>query len=245
MNIAVLSAGIIQQERTVEMLREYAGRTEAKLKIEYYLSAEKLLKEVETCGGYELYVVDVLMPEMDGIMFAERLRAGGDNGRIIYINGEPSRAWRAFRVRAFDYILSPVRKEYLYESLTEIRNELKLNRISPVVELKVKDGIMRVRLSDITYIDKSSRSCVYHFVDGACERGTTMRSKFSEDVAEYLVHEELTIVGLSLVVNMAHIRSLSRDKLVLSNGEEIHPPKNQFVNINAAWAEYVEKITKE
>ncbi len=245
MNIAVLSAGIIQQERTVEMLREYAARTEVKLKIRYYLSAEALLKEVETVGGYELYVVDVLMPEMDGIMFAERLHAGGDHGGIIFINGEPSRAWRAFRVRAIDYILSPVRKEYLYESLNEVRKDIESHRISPVLELKVKEGIMRVRLNDITYIDKSSRSCVYHFVDGACERSAMLRSKFSEDVAEYLVHEELTIVGLSLVVNMEHIRSLSKEKLVLSNGEEIHPPKNQFENINAAWAEYIEKITKE
>jgi len=241
MNIAIVSASVIQQSRTIDMLDEYSSGLSIELRTSYYLTSGDLLKEVKSQGGYDLYILDVLIPDMDGIVLAEKLRAGGDKGTILYINGEPSRAWRAFRVRADDYLLSPVKKELFSQAMDRIVEAGTSIRTNRTVEFRLKHGVMRDDPDNLTYIDKSKRSCRYHFADGKVYEGPIVRGAFEECIEQYLCYEEMFLAGKSMLINLRHVRIISDSCIVLSNGEELHPPKSRYEAVYQAWTEYSER----
>lgn len=244
MNIAIVSANEIQQSRTIAMLEEYASKLSIEFRTTYFLASENLLKEVKLRGGYDMYILDVLIPDVDGILLGERLRARGDNGIVLYINGEPSRAWRAFRIRADDYLLSPVHKELFREAMDRAVNMCTDLSSMHTIEFRLKNGIMRDDLGKLTYIDKSRRSCRYHFSDGKVYEGPTVRGTFEACVEEFLCYEELYLAGKSLLLNLRHIRLIDANGIILSNGEVVHPPKSRYEAVSNAWKKYSDEMNE-
>ena len=88
-----------------------AGRAEA------FSSCAALLERVHTAGGFDLYLLDILMPGQNGIETGRRLRALGDGGEIVYLTNSNDFAADSYEVGAFFYLLKPVSRERLFEVL--------------------------------------------------------------------------------------------------------------------------------
>lgn len=94
----------------------YAGTcTGSYWRIDTFSHPEDLLEAAEKCGGYEIYVLDVIMSGMSGIELGLKLREDGYDGRILYLTSRPD----AFRVKAFGYILKPINAENICKALAE------------------------------------------------------------------------------------------------------------------------------
>ena len=46
---------------------------------------EDLLEAAEKIGGYDIYILDVIMPSLNGIELGLKLRDAGYDGKIIYL----------------------------------------------------------------------------------------------------------------------------------------------------------------
>ena len=57
--------------------------------------------EVDVC------FLDILMPDMTGVVLADQLRREGFAGEIVFLTASNDYAYQAFRVNAFDYLLKP------------------------------------------------------------------------------------------------------------------------------------------
>ena len=62
----------------------------------------------ERCGGFDLYVLDVVMPDLNGIEAGRTLRALGTAGEIIYLSQVADYAPDSYDVQAFYYLLKPI-----------------------------------------------------------------------------------------------------------------------------------------
>ena len=76
-----------------------------------FYSGKDLLNHVDEYGGFDLYILDCIMPGMDGIELGAALRRRDDHGMLIYLTTSPDFALDSYRVDAFDYLLKPVDKE--------------------------------------------------------------------------------------------------------------------------------------
>ncbi|NLY42935.1 MAG: response regulator [Clostridiaceae bacterium] len=74
-------------------------------------------------------LVDICMPIMDGFQLIEKLNGILDNWLAIVISTyeEFSYAYRAVKLKAFDYLVKPVNKEQLHEILYKAKEELQKN----------------------------------------------------------------------------------------------------------------------
>jgi len=80
-------------------------------------SGEELLEQAEAEGGFDLYVLDVIMPELSGIDVGVKLRELGSDAPIIYLTTSPDYAVDSYLAQAFYYILKPVDRFQLFEVL--------------------------------------------------------------------------------------------------------------------------------
>ena len=68
---------------------------------------------------FDLYVLDVVMPDMSGIDLGMKLRELGQYGAIVYLSVSPEYAVESYAVRAFYYLMKPVDSTQLYHVLDQ------------------------------------------------------------------------------------------------------------------------------
>ncbi len=73
-------------------------------------------------GPVDVVLLDVRMPEMDGIELAQHLRKLEAPPAIIFATAYDDYALRAFDVHAVDYLLKPIREGRLKEALVRARS---------------------------------------------------------------------------------------------------------------------------
>ena len=63
----------------------------------------------------DLFVLDIEMPEMNGIELAEELRKAGQNAPIIFITGSATKKYvqKCLQVGASDFIVKPINPQYV------------------------------------------------------------------------------------------------------------------------------------
>ncbi|MCD9025029.1 response regulator transcription factor [Cohnella silvisoli] len=101
----------------------------------------------------DLVFVDISMPREDGMEFAQRLRESGIQTKLVFITSHKEYALYAFDVYAFDYIVKPVAKERLHQTiqraLAEIRSERSVQsklEFAPAVEPVLTEQEKRILL---------------------------------------------------------------------------------------------------
>lgn len=82
--------------------------------------ALELLSEIHA----DVVLIDIRMPQMDGIELAQHLRKLTDPPAIIFTTAYDTYAVKAFELHAMDYLLKPMRLGRLFEALTHARNAL-------------------------------------------------------------------------------------------------------------------------
>jgi two-component system response regulator AlgR len=105
-------------------LRELLGDCNEQIALEIVGEAgsgqEALDKLVETPA--DVVLMDIRMPQMDGIELAQHLQKLDKPPLIIFTTAYDSYAIKAFELRAIDYLLKPVRLGRLFDALSRARN---------------------------------------------------------------------------------------------------------------------------
>ena len=135
MKIAVCDDRPEHLKKIRELLEKYQQtRPGLESQAEYFLSGAELLDQAEERGGYDLYLLDILMPGENGISVGKRLRQMGKQGELIFLTSSNDYAADSYEVRAFFYLLKPVDPDELEASvrraIRQIQTERKLEELA-------------------------------------------------------------------------------------------------------------------
>ena len=78
--------------------------------------------------AFDLVLLDIHMPGMDGIEFARSLRGKADAPAVVFVTANPAHAVTAFELDAVDYLTKPVRADRLQQALQKAERHLKERR---------------------------------------------------------------------------------------------------------------------
>ena len=196
------------------------------LNIEYeikvYNSGDDLLE------GYDKYtdiiLLDIQMDGLDGMETAREIRKVDDKVEIIFITSFVEYALEGYEVKAYRYLLKPVKYDDLKTSLINCLNDINLLKKSIVV----KEGDTRVKLSlkDIMYIEVQRNDITIHALNGIYETKGTMNNFESEINSDTFIR-----CHKSYLVNMEYIKSIKRYTAILENNEEVPLGRNKYKEI--------------
>lgn len=210
-----------QRLEIAKLLKEYrAARLEAKLRETAFSSSGALLEQVRKTGGFDLYLLDVIMPEQDGIALGLELRELDRGAVIIYLTSSPDYAVESYRTRAFYYLLKPVERERFFAVLDEAMELIQRER-GATVPVKTKDGLQMLPVRAIQYGERAERCAVYMLADGSRVRSVTLRGSFKEAVAALLKDRRFVLCSASFVVNLDFVTGLEKCDLYLESGMRI------------------------
>lgn len=109
-------------------------------------------------GAFDLVLLDIHMPGVDGLALAAALRQLPLAPRFIFVTAHAEHAVQAFELEAVDYLTKPVRLERLQQALQKVERQLAaggaIDAHAPVECLVIQERgrSERVALSDVVYL---------------------------------------------------------------------------------------------
>lgn len=220
------------------LLQEYAGqRPELAVRLSVFSSGLELLSALEEKGDFDLYVLDVVMPELSGIDLGIKLREMGSLGAIIYLTISPEYAVDSYAAQAFYYLMKPVAAQKLYQVLDQAVETLEKQRAA-CVTVKTKNGLRLVRMDHLLYAELSDRAVRYHLSNGDRVDSITLRNSFQEEVTPLLADSRFFQCGASFVVNLYYVTGVERGALRLDSGKRVPLARGLTAQARRQWSNY-------
>lgn len=144
------------------MIPQFLQGKEAEVKTDLFFGAAQLL---ECDMPYDMYLLDVEMPEMDGMALAGKLREKfGGGPDIVFITAHVQTVYEAFRYDICGFI----RKTHLEKDLEETMERFLKKQIGKkqVFRLKTKTGVIYKAEGDIIYAEKFKHDMILYCADG-------------------------------------------------------------------------------
>lgn len=121
-------------------------------------------------------LVDVEMPEMNGIDAVKLIAEKNIFPVVVFITGHATFAAEAFELSSCDYVLKPYTGERIEAAVEKIRIELHrrkrdaeksetFNRLFNKLNLKTRSGLLFIEMTDIIFVESDGRKSTIHCVD--------------------------------------------------------------------------------
>ena len=108
-------------------------------------------------GGFDLVLMDIHMPGVDGMTLARTLRAMPQAPAVVFVTAHAEYAVQAFDLEAVDYLTKPVRLERLQAALEKAERFNEIHGNSPtgarqeMITIQDRGRTQRVPLADVLY----------------------------------------------------------------------------------------------
>lgn len=220
------------------LLQEYAAlRPALAVKLSSFSSSWDLLSEEEEGACFDVYVLDVVMPDVSGIELGVKLRELGRSGAIIYLTVSPEYAVDSYATQAFYYLMKPVEPERLYLVLDQAVAALEKRKAASVT-VKTKEGLRLVRLDSILYAELVGRAVRYHLAGGEQVVTVTQRCSFQEAVAPLLARPSFFACGASFVVNLYYVTAVEKRFLLLDGQHRVPLARGLAAKAKQQWSSF-------
>lgn len=207
------------EDNTEDMLRLRSAISETNIpcSVSEYRNAEGLLWDIETDRKrFDIFMLDIYLPEANGVEAAQRIRAQNSTAPIIFISTSEEFYREAFDVYAFNYLIKPIDPELLADVLDRAVQNLDKSR-DEAIEITFRGKVTSLNYSEIAFISSFNHSVCFHMQDGG---EYTSYGKLDETAAH--IRSELFVrCHKSFVVNLANVRELNTDGFITNDGSYV------------------------
>lgn len=167
-------------------------------------------------GDYDILLLDILMPGINGMQAAHEIRAFDAGVKIVFLTSSPEFAVESYAVKAYDYILKPVSRDKLFSILDAVVAEEQ----KPLEGLTVKtrSGMARILFSRLAFVEIMNKKLYFHLTDGGVQEVTASLAAFEE---ELLARTEFVKVHRSYIVNLWQVGQLESKQLITHAGKTV------------------------
>ena len=180
---------------------------------------------------YDLVLLDVEMPVMNGLETAKRLRKIDENVTLMFLTNMAQYAIRGYEVDALDYILKPVEYRDFCAKLDRVA--MRIQRSEKKILFKTPNGLFCVYLSKVFYAEKSKNYILYHTPHGNfSERGSIAEHE------EQLQNCGFVKISRGCYVNMRYIDKIEKQEVCVA-GERLPVSRLEYKSFLDTYMRFV------
>ena len=188
--------------------------------------------------NFDLFLLDILMPGIDGIEIGHLIRLREPDAPIIYTTSSQEFALNAFENHALRYLVKPVKQDEL-DSALDLAFSLCTEAKSAVYAVKTGEGVVTLSSDNIIYIENRGRTAVYVLDGGRSVSSVKIRSSFEDSVAPIQDDQDFMRPHKSYFVNMRHIQMMTRDTITMDNGQTVPVSRRCSQIVTQQYLKYV------
>ena len=218
LKIAIVEDCIDDAERMKNFLRKYCEEKSVEYTLSTYNNGMDFLTGLK--GEYDIVILDIEMPQMDGLHTAQKLRKLGSECNILFVTNMAQYAIHGYKVSASGYMVKPVSYSSFSKEMNRIFHYIaKRDMEDKDIIVKTKQGINIVKASSIIYIESVEHDLIFH----TNNKGKIKYYRKSlRDILLELPANLFARCSSSGIVNMKYISCISGDKIVLVDETELY-----------------------
>lgn len=221
-----------------ELISEWIlQQKDTEIVIKQFTSPYALLDEVRSGKAFDLFLLDILMPEMTGISLGERLHTLLSDPLLIFLTSSEDYYSDAFRLYAFQYICKPIQKSSLFEVMDKVLLRCEKRRQN-VFALKTANGIVQFPIHTLVYAELFRHICHFHLANGTNLQSQYLRTGFDNFIAPLLLDRRFIKTHTSFLVNLSFAGKLSQNNLTLTTGEAVPVTRTFADEVSRRYMEY-------
>lgn len=120
--------------------------------IDEFTSGPALLARLEDVN-YDLIILDIEMPDMNGIQVARNIRKLAKDTEIVFLTSHIEYALEGYEVNALRYLTKPIQEKKIEEILLYLLDQ---KRKAKKILLQTKTDVFSIHISDICYFESQN-----------------------------------------------------------------------------------------
>ena len=223
LKIAIVDDDELFRQKIETIIRE---NIHGKLFLKTYSRPENLLDGEE--AKFDIYILDIEMPGMNGVELSYRIRQKDKRGEIIFLTSYQKYAIQGYTARAYAYLLKEETENKLLPVIEKVAEAIR-EKSRKVYVIETSSSLEKLVFDEIIYIYKDSKNCVF-----VTENGEKNQRISLENVYQTISSEEFIYVDKGKIVNIHHVKKVIKDTLYMSNADEIVISRSNIKKVKAA-----------
>lgn len=217
------------------LITQYFNSHNILYSIDSYVNSEVLLNKIKHKESYDIYFLDIMMPDITGMHIANEIREHNETSAIIFLTSSPEYAVESYNVRALNYLLKPIDEEKLISTLNYYIEKITIPRKAEKLIIKEKGKIKQVQFSGICHFESSRNKLIIYL-------NTNEKLEIYRTISdmEELLREKKSFIRIhrSFIINMYYIKEITSDEVTLLSNYKIPLSKKYSSSFKNAYFEF-------
>lgn len=220
-----------------EYIKEYLGAHPWEAEIQEFPHPDKLLTATES-ERFHLYILDIVMPMVNGLELGKEIRRLDREAQIIYATTEPQFALQAYAASPINYLIKPIEKQQLFDTLTLAISKVDLAE-DQTFAVKTAESLRVIKLSDIICCEYRNHAAIFRLANGEEVSSRTFRENFSEYCASILRDRHFLQCHTSFIINLRRVERFAKDSFTLYGSRIVPIAAKQYPAVRDAYMDYL------
>ena len=232
----MLKIAICEDEKKErELIKDYLINILNEINISYEIlifnSGEELFNNYPQ--DVDIFLLDILMDKLNGMDTARKIRETDNKAEIIFITSLIEYALEGYEVRAYRYLIKPVKYDDLKTHILNCIKEIDIKNKHIII--KEQGNRIKLDISEITYIEVQKENITIHTLNQTYETKGTMNNIEKEINCSrfYRCHK-------SFLINLEHIKSIKQYIAILENSDEVPISRYRFKDTKDRFFDLIE-----
>lgn len=237
MNIAIVEDCREHSSILKHYIEEWSRNQKAKVQITEFANAEQFLFHNEEADSVDAVFMDIQMPGISGVELARKLREKNRETAIVFTTGIDDYIAEGYELEAMHYLIKPVSEEKIYLCLDKVVE--KKNSKEQYIVLNGNEDTFRVALSKIWWVSAMGHNSIMAIEDEAGNVSrVTVKNSMGYLEKELLQSNIFEKSHRSYMVNLMHIRSISKTDVTMDNNEKVPLSRRMYQNVNESFIKF-------
>ncbi len=213
LHISIVEDDSVSAKLLERYVRRYFEETGGAYKLSMYSDGLAFISEYS--GNCNIVLMDIEMPHLDGMTTARKLRASDSSASLIFVTNMAKYALKGYEVDALDFMVKPVEYFNFFLKMDKAVRLQKKYEMSHVL-LETSDGVVKLNVQEIRYIESDKHFVIYHTDAGEYRLRGTMNA-----AEERFAARGFARCGVSYLVNLACVDQVN-GAVVTVSGETLN-----------------------
>lgn len=220
-----------QQELLGKYIKEIFDGLSVKYELGVSNSGEELLENYSK--DTDILLLDIQMGKINGMDTARKTRKLDDKVEIIFITSLIEYVLEGYEVRAYRYLIKPVKYDDLKNIILTCIKEIDIK--NKYIIIKNQGNRIKLDINEITYIEVQKEDITIHTLNKIYETKGTMNN----------IEKEINCISFfrchkSYLLNLEHVKSIKQYVAILENKEEVPVSRYRFKDTKDKFFDLIE-----
>ena len=220
-----------------KLLDVYSKDFDDDFTIAEFQNIHDLIQHTENQIIYDLYLLDIFLPDGNGMTLAQNLRKKEITSPIIFLTTSRDYALEAYGVNAVQYLLKPITEKAFFSALQTVMEMQKTEKHKHII-LKIDNQFHPVPIKDIIYTESYGHNQVIHLQN---QNELKVRMSVTELYLQLSGSSKFVRCGSSYIINLSAIKTLQPKKVSMADGNEIALPRGSYTRLREQYFQYYDE----